>query len=96
MQFPKFNKPFSLTTDASDNAIGAILSQEVNGHDLPVAYLSRTLTKTEQNYFTTEKECLAVLYAVLHFRPYLYGRKFTLISDHEPLRWINSIKDPGQ
>ncbi|CAK9816540.1 Retrovirus-related Pol polyprotein from transposon 17.6 [Anthophora quadrimaculata] len=96
LQYPNFDKPFTLTTDASDYAIGAILSQEVNGFDLPVAYLSRILTKPEQNYFTTEKECLAVLYAILHFRPYLYGRKFTLVSDHEPLRWIDSIKDPGQ
>ncbi|XP_046145387.1 uncharacterized protein LOC123988679 [Osmia bicornis bicornis] len=96
LQYPNFDKPFTLTTDASDFAIGAVLSQEKDGHDLPVAYLSRTLTKPERNYFTTEKECLAVLYAVLHFRPYLYGRKFKLVSDYEPLRWINSIKDPGQ
>ena len=95
LQYPDFKKPFTVTTDASDYAIGAVLSQE-NGHDLPIAYLSRMLLKPEQNYSTTEKECLAILYAILHFRPYLYGRKFTLVSDHEPLRWINSINDPGQ
>ncbi|XP_051155709.1 uncharacterized protein LOC127290372 [Leptopilina boulardi] len=50
----------------------------------------------ELNYSTTEKECLAVLYAVHHFRPYIYGKKFTLVSDHEPLRWIDTIKDTGQ
>ena len=48
----------------------------------------------EKNYGTTEKECLAIIYAVLHFRPYLYGREFTLISDHEPLKWIDSVKPP--
>ena len=64
--------------------------------DLPVAYMSRVLVGPELNYSTTEKECLAVLYAVQQFRPYIYGRKFTLMSDHEPLRWIDSVKNPGQ
>ena len=64
--------------------------------DLPVAYISRVLVGHELNYSTTKKECLAVLYAVNQFRPYIYGRKFTLISDHESLRWINSAKDPGR
>ena len=67
LQYPDFNKPFTLTTDASDYAIGAVLSQNVDGHDLPVAYLSRNLTKPEQNYFTTEKECLAVLFCNITF-----------------------------
>ena len=64
--------------------------------DLPVAYMSRVLVGPELNYYTTEKECLAVLHAVNQFRPYIYERKFTLMSDHEPLRWINLVKDPGQ
>ena len=64
--------------------------------DLPVAYMSRVLVGPELNYSTTEKECLAVLYAVKQFRPYIQERKFTLMSDHEPLRWIDSVKDLGQ
>ena len=64
--------------------------------DLPVAYLSQALTGPELNYSTIEKECVAVLHAITKFRPYLYGRKFTLMSDHEPLKWIDSAKDPGQ
>ena len=48
------------------------------------------------NYSTTENECLAVLYTIEKFRPYLYGRKFTLMSDHTPLKWIGLVKDPGQ
>ena len=63
---------------------------------LPVAYMSRVLVGPKLNYSTTEKECLAVLYAANQFQPYIYGRKFILMSDHEPLRWINSVKDPGQ
>ena len=58
--------------------------------------MSRVLIEPELNYSTTKKECLAVLYAVNQFRPYIYGRKFILMSDHEPLRWINLVKDQGQ
>lgn len=96
LQYPNFEEPFILTTDASNYAIGAVLSQGKIGEDKPVAYLSRLLNSAEKNYSTTEKECLAVVYAILHFRPYLYGRHFTLVSDHEPLRWIDSVKLPVQ
>ncbi|CAB0030022.1 unnamed protein product, partial [Trichogramma brassicae] len=95
LQFPDMNQKFTLTTDASDYAIGAVLSQTVDGNDLPVSYLSRSLNKHEINYTTTEKECLAALYAMSIYRPYLLGRKFTLQSDHEPLNWMHSRKDPG-
>ena len=94
--FPDFSKPFILTTDASDDAIGAVLSQIQDELEHPVAYLSRTLNKAEHNYSTTEKECLAVLYALSHFRPYLLGQKFTLVADHESLNWMPNRKDPGQ
>ena len=94
--FPDFEKPFTLTTDASDTAIGAVLSQEKENFDHPVAYLSRSLNKAERNYSTTEKECLAVLYALNQFRPYLLGPKFILVADHEPLNWMHNCKDPRQ
>ncbi|CAB0031393.1 unnamed protein product, partial [Trichogramma brassicae] len=94
--FPDFDKPFTLTTDASDLAIAAVLSQEKDGFDHPVGYLSRVLNKAEVNYSTTEKECLAALYAMYHYRPYLLGRPFTLVADHEPLNWMHNRKDPGQ
>ena len=94
--FPDFEKPFTLTTDASDTAIGAVLSQERENFDHPVSYLSRSLNKAERNYSTTEKECLAVLYALNQFRPYLLRRKFILVADHEPLNWMHNRKDPGQ
>ena len=83
-------------TDASDYAIGTVLSQEKDGMDLPVAYMSRVLVGPELNYCTMEKECFAVLYAVKQFQRIIYGRKFTVMSDHEPLRWTDSVKDPGQ
>ena len=88
------NKPFILTTDASNEPIGAVLSQGNPQNDHPIAYMSRSLSKSELNYSTTEKECLAVIAAVQYFRHYLYGRTFTVYGDHEPLKWIDSIKDP--
>ena len=95
LQYPNFSKPFIVTTDASDYAIGAILSPAEIGQDLPVSYASRTLNDAETKYATIEKELLAVLFGVQNFRPYLYGRKFTLVTDHRPLVWLHNIKNPG-
>ncbi|KAL6424939.1 hypothetical protein ACFW04_010072 [Cataglyphis niger] len=95
LQYPDFTKPFVLTTDASGYAIGGVLSQGQIGKDLPIAYTSRVLNTAEQNYSTIEKECLAIIYCTNHFRPYLYGKKFTIITDHKPLVWLHSIKDPS-
>ena len=94
LQYPVFNKPFNITTDASGSAIGAVLSQGEIGHDRPIAYASRLLQDAEMNYSTIEKECLAIIYAVRHFRSYVIGNEFTLVTDHRPLVWMNSVKDP--
>lgn len=83
--YPDFSKEFMLTTDASDYAIGAVLSQGTPGKDRPIAFASRTLNVTEEKYSTTEKELLAIVWAVKHFKPYLYGRRFKLVTDHKPL-----------
>ena len=93
LQYPDFTKEFILTTEASGHSIGAILSQGKIGKDLPVAYASRVLNKHEINYSTTDKEFLAVIWAVRHFRPYLYGRKFTIVTDHKPLIHLDNLKD---
>lgn len=94
LQHPDFTEPFVLTTDASGYAVGGILSQGNIGKDKPIAYASRLLNKAEQNYSTIEKELLAIVYCVHHFRPYLYGNKFTLVTDHKPLVWLHNVKDP--
>lgn len=95
LQYPDFSRSFNLTTDASGHAVGGVLSQGNVGKDLPIAYTSRILNKAEQNYSTIEKECLAIVYCTNHFRPYLYGRKFIIITDHKPLVWLHSVKDPS-
>lgn len=93
--YPDFTKPFVLTCDASNYAISAILSQGAVGKDQPIAFASRTLNKAECNYSVTEKECLAIVYGTKTFRPYLFGRQFTIITDHKPLNWLFNCKDPG-
>jgi hypothetical protein len=93
LQYPDFNKPFILTTDASNVALGAVLSQGEIGSDKPIAYASRTLSDTEQKYSTIEKELLAIVWGVKYFRPYLYGTKFIIYTDHRPLTWLFSLKD---
>jgi hypothetical protein len=95
LQYPNFEKTFILTTDASQYAIGSIISQGDIGQDLPIAYASRTLNKAEQNYSTTEKELLSIVWSVKNFRPYLLGRKFKIYTDHQPLTWLFNVKDPG-
>lgn len=94
-QYPDFTKEFILTTDASNQGLGAVLSQGEIGKDLPIAYTSRNLNNTENNYTTSEKELLAIVWGVKHFSPYLYRRRFKIASDHKPLTWIMNVKDPG-
>lgn len=92
LQRPDFTKKFVLTTDASNYALGAVLSQGPIGKDKPIAFASRTLTKSEENYSTIEKELLAIDWACTYFKPYLFGRKFTLYTDHKPLTYALNLK----
>ena len=95
LQYPDFTKEFIITTDASNVALGAVLSQGNLPNDRPVQYASRTLSETEQKYSTIEKELLAIIYAVKTFRPYIYGRKFLIYTDHRPLVWLWKLKEPN-
>ena len=91
---PDFKKEFILDTDTSDVAIAAVLSQKIDGKEHVIAYASKTLSKCERRYCVTRKELLAVVNYVKHFRHYLYGKRFTLHTDHGSLRWIMNFKNP--
>ena len=91
LQLPDGDLPFTLQTDASDTGLGAALLQPCRRDPrklVPVAFASRTLKGAERNYSTVEKEGLAVFWALQKFHIYLYGREFTLRTDHKPLLYL--------
>ena len=81
-----------MRTDASNTGLGCVLLQEHNGTLLPVSYASRKLLDREQRYPITEKECLAIIWAVRKFYIYLYGNEFTLQTDHNCLKYLETSK----
>jgi transposase InsO family protein len=94
LAFPNESDTFVLDTDASGESVGAVLSQIQSGEERVIAYASKTLNKSQQNYCTTKRELLAVVSFVRLFRHYLTGRKFILRTDHAPLLWLKNFKDP--
>lgn len=91
LSLPDFSRPFSLTTDASDYAIGGVLQQEDDqGRLRPLSFFSRLLNKAERNYSTLEREALAIVYGLKVNRPLLLGHKVRILTDHRPLKYIFS------
>ncbi len=84
---------FILDTDASEYAIGAVLSQVQEGEERVVAYGSKALALSQRNYCTTYRELLAIVEFVPHFKHYLLGRRFRVRTDHSSLRWFLNFKD---
>ena len=93
LAFPNFHQPFIVACDASNVGIGGVLSQkDESGLERPIAYFSKTLNKAQRKYSTIDKEGIALLHTVRHFHPYLYGAKFTLVTDHNPLTKLKSLR----
>ena len=95
LALPEPKATFILDTDASCSAVGAVLSQIVNGEERVLFYASNSLSKTEQNYCTTRRELLAIVKYLKYFRHYLLGQQFILRTDHKSLTWLMNWKDPS-
>lgn len=93
LAYPNMSEPFILTCDASASAIGFILGQLQNGKKHPVAYGGRSLNKAERKWGITDRECLAVIEGIKHFRVYLANNHFKVITDHRALKWLQNQKD---
>ncbi|CAN6554873.1 unnamed protein product [Malus baccata var. baccata] len=90
---PDWTLPFELMCDASDYAVGAVLGQRRDKLPHVIYYASRTLNDAQLNYATTEKELLAVVFALEKFRSYLVGAKVIVYSDHSALKYLLSKKE---
>jgi deoxyuridine 5'-triphosphate nucleotidohydrolase len=99
LKLPNFDLEFILQTDASGTGIGAVLCQNHPGDpkESVVSYYSKKFSKSEAHYAAVHKEAMAVVYSIEHYRHFLLGRKFTVVTDHAPLRqYLRSQNPIGQ
>jgi hypothetical protein len=98
LQHPDWSRQMYIMSDASDHGIGGMVGQTRTGDIkdlLPVAYCSRLLSETEKRYPVIEREVLAIYYCVRQFRPMIYQHPTTVLTDHQPLCWLDRLKaDP--
>ena len=96
LAFPNFKKDFVLETDASISGLGAVLGQKQDdGKVRPIAYASRTLQVHEKHYGISELEALGVVWAIKHFRPYIYGLHYIVFTDHVALKALLNTSQPS-
>lgn len=93
--YPNFEQEFILVTDASEEGCGAKLAQIRNGIEMPISFASMAFKKGDLNRPPIEKEMMAIYFGITHFRPYLYGKKFLIRTDHKPLIHLYSMKNPS-
>ena len=92
---PDFSRPFKIQWDASEVALGSVLTQKNEvGEKHLIVYLSQTLNKHELNYTVLEKELLAVMWSIEKLRPNIKGYHFTVVTDHSALKLLKNLKDP--
>ena len=85
---------FAVQTDASDTGVGAVLYQIIDGDERVLEFASQTLSAAERNYSVTERECLAILWAIKKFHPYIEAYDFKVIKDHSSLKWLRDLQNP--
>ena len=85
LSYPRFNKPFLLICDASKFAIGCVSSQAHDGKECVISYGSKHCHLNSEIGFLYDREWWAVVWGIRHYRPYLAGAPFTIVTDHEPL-----------
>ena len=95
LSFLKPNLPLTLTTDASDIGVGAVLHQNETSGPKPIEFFSKKLNPTQSRYSAFDRELLGIYLAIKHFRHLVDGRKLTIYSDHKPLSHIMTMKDPS-
>lgn len=94
LAYPDFTLLFDLYVDASGEGIGMVLGQGHERKERVVAYAGRSLNPAERNYSVTKREGLVVVDGIKHFQSYLYGRHFTIYTDHNALKWLMTLKEP--
>ncbi|KZS05670.1 Uncharacterized protein APZ42_031079 [Daphnia magna] len=96
--YPDFSREFIIYTDASGYGIGAsdgLELRESDGVEVVIAYTSKHLNDREAKWSTTDKEAHGIIHPIDVLRTYLYGRKFTVVTDHRPLEWLMSKTEPA-
>lgn len=95
LAMPDFSKEFIMECDSSNTGVGGVLLQNIDGVERVIEYMSQRLSDTQIKYSVTEKECLAVVLCIEKWRSYIEGAKFTVVTDHASLRWLQNLKDPA-
>ena len=94
LRYPDLDLPFTVISDASGFSVGAVLCQDHGSGLQPVAYTSKLLNQCEMKYSVSERETLAIIWALKAFKIYLYmGPKFTVMVDHLPLKFMTDMKN---
>lgn len=97
LAYPDPDRSFILTCDASESSIGYVLGQlDSDNKEYVIVYGGKSLTPDQKKFNTTEEECLAVLSGIEAYRPYLVPSKFTVVTDHNALVWLQTAKHTGR
>ncbi|MCG8049195.1 MAG: DDE-type integrase/transposase/recombinase [Candidatus Thiodiazotropha taylori] len=93
LAYPCYELPFILDVDASENGLGATLSQIQNDEERPIAFAAKAFQGGQKNYTVYQKEMLALAWGLDHFEPYIYGQQLTVRTDNQALSWLKTTKN---